>query len=467
MSLGASIDALAAWFVGCGVPETVGLIAAASVVYGAPLLLIILPIASLGQIVERKLAAAMQRRLGPNTAGMQGAIKLGVDLLLFPCSRLTKSRVLVRIITLPGVKQVLHLTQVLGIGQLVADGAKMLGKEDLVPAAVDAVAYRVAPYLAIIGAFAAFAVLPWSQHLVPLDLSVGVVYITAVTGLVVVALLLAGWGSNNKYALLGGVRAVSQLISYELPVALSLAGVVLWSGTMNLSGLVAQQYHDGVLSFLGWNLIQSPFMVLLAGVFLTGALAECQRTPFDMAEAESELVSGFNVEYSGLRWGLFALGEYTDILLAGGLFAILFLGGYQSPIGEAWIVSLPPLIETLIHATILVAKICAVLVFFVWIRWTLPRYRVDQVMRLAWTTLTPLALVGMTGLFITMLVAGVAPGGAMYGQIPIATRVDLGFGGIAWSWLVAGGALLLVILAARRWGADPVHPALKKLTGAA
>jgi len=280
----------------------------------------------------------------------------------------------------------------------------------------------------------------------------------------VMALLMAGWGSGNKFSMLGGMRAVAQLISYEIPVGLALAGVVLWSGTMDLHAIVAQQYRPGVFTLLGWNLLQSPFLCLLGGVLFFAGLAECQRTPFDMAEAESELVSGFNTEYSGLRWGMFAMAEYTEMLLIGALLATLFLGGYQSPIGEQWIVSLPVWAETPLHLLLFVGKFVVSLFVMVWIRWTLPRFRVDQVMRLCWLTLVPLCLLALLGLALTILLAGGTTAGDAYGRLPARDRLDLSLPGHLLAWavpLLLGGALLW---AARRQHGQ-LHPHLRQLTG--
>jgi NADH-quinone oxidoreductase subunit H len=260
------------------------------------------------------------------------------------------------------------------------------------------------------------------------------------------------------------MRAVSQLVSYEVPIGLCVAGVVAWCGTMDLHAIVAHQYQPGVLSLLGWNALQSPFLLLLAGVFFVAGLAECQRSPFDMAEAESELVSGFNTEYSGLRWGMFAMAEYTEMLLIGALLATLFFGGYQSPIGEQWIVGLPVWLELPIHVLVFGAKVVGAFLVMMWIRWTLPRYRVDQVMRLAWLVLVPLCLLALFGVALTLLAAGGTTPGAAYGRLPAAPHAALSWLGTLTAWavpLLLGGGL--VKLARQKHG--QMHPALQKLTG--
>jgi NADH-quinone oxidoreductase subunit H len=464
--LASTYDQLAAWLAGAGLHAWLAFGLSGLVVYILPLALIVLPLAGLGQIFERKIAAAMQRRLGPNTSGLDGPLRLAVDLLCFWLPRPRRAAIAAGILRIPPMPLVNRLVTRSGFGQLLADGAKMLTKDDLVPAGADGLLFRLAPYLALCGAFLPFVFIPWSQHFVMLDISVAAFFLAGVSGLVAVGILMAGWGSNNKWSLLGGLRAVAQIVSYEIPVALCVAAVAMWAGTLSLQGLVAAQYNDSWFSLGGWNLLQSPFMVLLAGVFYVGALAECNRTPFDTAEAESELVSGFNTEYSGLRWGLFAMAEYTDMLMVGALFAVLFLGGYQSPFFEPQIAALPPLAETLIHAAILLAKIMASVFFMMWLRWTLPRLRIDQVMQLSWQKLLPLALVALAGLAVTMVLCGAAPGRA-YGPITPPLRVDLGWQGLALGWILAGGALAALAWTAWRFGGGAPHPGLARLTAPA
>ncbi|MEK7411832.1 MAG: complex I subunit 1 family protein [Planctomycetota bacterium] len=465
MNLGSGVDALASWLSGSSDPSGWAIAVAAAVLWLGPLLAIVLPIAALGQIIERKVAATMQRREGPNSVGFEGAILFGFRIGLFFLPRFTQDRAFATFCRLPGIAGALRVTRRLGLGQLAADGVKMIGKEDLIPGGADGMVFRLAPYLALTGAFLPFCVVPFAQHVTTLEVPISALFAIAISGITVLALLMAGWGSGNKFSLLGGMRAVAQVVSYEVPIGLAVAGVVLWCGTMDLHAIVAAQYNPGLFSFLGWNLLQSPFLAVLAFIFFLGGLAECQRSPFDMAEAESELVSGFNTEYSGMRWGMFAMAEYTEMILVGALFATLFLGGYQSPIGEQWIVSLPPLAETLIHITIFVAKFTASLVLMVWIRWTLPRFRVDQIMRLCWLTLVPLCLAALAGLALTMLIAGGTTPGVAYGLLPAAPRLALGTGGHVLAWiipLVVGG--FIVWLARRRYG--QVHPAIRSLTTA-
>jgi NADH-quinone oxidoreductase subunit H len=458
MNLGPAVDAVASWFSG---PDpawwAVGI--AIVLVWIIPVMAVVFPIAAIGQIIERKVAAAMQRRLGPNTVGVDGIVRLVVRLSLPFLSRVSQDRLIQRISTLPGM----GLIRALGLGQLAADGVKMIGKEDIIPAGTDGAVFRLAPYLALAGAFLPFAVIPFAQNIVALEVPVGALYAIAVGGFTVMALLMAGWGSGNKFSLLGGMRAVSQVVSYEIPVGLAIAGVVLWCGTMDLHAIVAQQYNASWASFLGWNICQSPFLALLAGILFFAGLAECQRTPFDMSEADSELVSGFNTEYSGLRWGMFAMAEYTEMCLVGAILATLFLGGYQSPIGEPWIMSLPAWLETIIHVGILLAKFTAVVVLMVWIRWTLPRFRVDQVMRLCWLTLVPLCLIALFGLALTMLLAGGAALGPAYGRLPAMLHLTLSPLGHALAWGIPLAIGTTLVVQARR-NRVQAHPVLQQLT---
>jgi NADH:ubiquinone oxidoreductase subunit H len=228
--------------------------------------------------------------------------------------------------------------------------------------------------------------------------------------------------------------------------------------------MVVAQYQPGLLSFLGWNLFQSPFLLALAVIWVIASLAECNRTPFDLAEADSELVAGFNTEYSGMRWVLFALAEYIDMFLAGALFAVLFLGGYQSPIAEEWIVGLPAPIETALHAGILMVKIAGMILFMIWLRWTLPRFRLDQAMTLAWTRLVPIALVCLLALAVSAVFAGRGAEAGPYGRfITTAGVASDGLDQIV-GWLVGGGFIVALAAIARRRVAK-LPPEIARLTG--
>jgi NADH-quinone oxidoreductase subunit H len=375
----------------------------------ALLLLLLIPfgvsfaLAGIAQYFERKVSAVVGRRYGPTTASFDILVKICIDMPLFFLSEPVRRRLQRFVSALPVVKQVLYYSKRWGLGQMIADGIKMFTKEDTVPASSDALLFKGSTYIVLLACFVALASMPISQNFYMTDFSVAATYTTAVTGLSVVGLLVAGWGSNNKFSLLGGIRAVAQIVSYEIPVGLAIAAVAMWSGTLSLQGMIAAQYHPGVFSFLGWNLFQSPFFLILSVVYYTAAMAECNRTPFDLAESESELVAGYGTEFSGLRWGLFFIGEYTDMILVGGIFSALFLGGYQSPVGEQWIVALPAFWEAVVHGCIFLAKFVLSIAVMMWLRWTLPRFRIDQVMRLAWVRLIPLSLGCLFLLALSML----------------------------------------------------------------
>ncbi|BBO69376.1 NADH-quinone oxidoreductase subunit H 2 [Desulfosarcina alkanivorans] len=295
--------------------------------------------------LERKLLARLQIRLGPNRAGIFGLL------------------------------------------QPIADAVKLLTKEDIVPAAADGVIFRLAPAVVAVTAMLMFAAVPLGPDVrvfgraVPMvitDLNVGLLFVFALSSLGVYGVALGGWASNSKFALLGGIRGAAQMISYELALGLSLVPVVMLAGSFSLTAIVDAQ--AGV-----------PFIVLQPvsfAIFVIGAMAESKRIPFDLPEAENELGAGFHTEYSGMRFGLFFLGEYVHIQVLGALTAIFFLGGWRGP----W---LPPVVW-------LMLKIVMVAVIMIWIRGTLPRLRYDQLMALGWKVLIPVSLVNIvvTGAFI-------------------------------------------------------------------
>lgn len=462
ISFGPASDALAGWFLQQGVTEIVAPWLAVLIIVCVPTICIVFPIAGIAQYFERKIAGYAQRRKGP-MVGAEGVVRLVVDLCLFWQPRWKRRRAQAFVQGLPLIKPLLAWIRAWGLGAIAADGVKMFLKEDLTPAVADRFIFRAATYLAMTGSFLAYVVVPFSQGFHIADFPVGALFLGAVTGLVAVSILKAGWSSNNKWSHFGGIRAVAMIVSYETPIALCIAAVVMWSGTMSLQGIVAAQYFPGWLSFLGWNLFQTPLMVLLAGVYYLAGLAECNRVPFDLAEGESELVGGFHTEYSGLRWGLFFIAEYADMMIVGALFSTMFLGGYQSPVGEEWIVSLPQPWEAIAHSCIMVAKFVASVGFMMWIRWTLPRFRIDQVMKLAWTKLVPLALVGLFGLAVTQLLAASANGVTeiVHGRYVSAPVVAMGAWGVGVSWILLGVAAIVLVVLARRYGEPrPIDPAV-------
>jgi NADH-quinone oxidoreductase subunit H len=270
-----------------------------------------------------------------------------------------------------------------GLLQPVADAIKVLLKEDIVPAKGDKLVFWLAPVVAFVPILLIFTVIPFQEGALLADLNVGILFIAAVSSVSVVGIFMAGWGSNNKYSLLGAMRTVAQVVSYEIPLGLAIIGVVLIAGSLSLSDIVAAQ--------------NIPFFLLQplgCFIFFMASLAEINRTPFDVMEADSELVAGFHTEYSGMKFGLFYLVEYAEALAISAIIATLFLGGWRGPL-------LPPVLWFLI-------KVFAVFFIIIWIRATVPRVRIDQIMGFAWKFLLPLALINMliTGVEVILLPEG-------------------------------------------------------------
>jgi NADH-quinone oxidoreductase subunit H len=294
-----------------------------------------------------------------------------------------------------------------GLLQPIADGLKLFFKEDIIPTAATKVPFLLAPMMILVPALITVAVIPFGPDLklgnfmVPqqiTDLNVGVLYILAFAGLGIYGIVLAGWASNSKYSLLGGVRASAQMISYELAAGLTLVAVFMLSETLSLREIVALQQRDlwGVCSFVpNWYVFTQP---LAFGLFIVTGLAEINRTPFDMPEAESELVSGFCTEYSSMKYALFFMAEYANMIVISAIAATLFLGGWSAPLNIAILHQVPGFVW-------LLAKVFALMFFFIWLRATFPRVRYDQLMRMGWKVLLPLALanVVITGLVVVIL----------------------------------------------------------------
>ncbi len=324
------------------------------------ILLFAMPLGGLCTYFERKVAADFQERIGPNRVGP------------------------------------------IGLLQFFADGIKMFLKEDTHSKNADMPIFNLAPCLVTAGALGAFAMVPFSKYVIGANLEIGIFYVVALGSLVSLGILLGAWSSDNKWSLLGGIRGAAQIVSYEIPLAIAVLSVVVVSGSLNMFKIVEAQELGGVGHF--WNIFHNPFLFLNFFIYFIAALAECNRTPFDLPEAESELVSGFNTEFSGMRFGLYALAEFSDIIMFACVATALFLGGWTLPffdiasidlglkIGEA---SLNPLVQTILMMGVFLAKV-AVLVFIVmWIRWTLPRLRVDQLMNLCWKYLIPISFVNL------------------------------------------------------------------------
>jgi NADH-quinone oxidoreductase subunit H len=326
-----------------------------TLVYGAIPLVFILLYALLAILGEMKISAWVQDRLGPMRTGPKGML------------------------------------------QPIADILKLIQKEDTTPKASDKLLYRLAPWMIFVASYSVFASLPFSAAYIGARLNTGVFYILSIGSITVVSILLAGWGSNSKYSMIGAMRSVAQIISYEIPVALAVLAVIVVAGSMDLqtitnlqSGGIQNWFLFGGpkhLSGFGGssNLLLIPVMLIAFGVYFVGSLAETNRVPFDIPEAESELVAGYHTEYSGMKFALFFLAEYASMFAVGAVASVLFLGGWQSPFGAA---ANGPILGLL---WFIGKGLCFVFVQ-IWIRWTLPRLRVDQVMRLCWKVLIPFGL---------------------------------------------------------------------------
>jgi NADH-quinone oxidoreductase subunit H len=275
-----------------------------------------------------------------------------------------------------------------GLLQPIADILKLIQKEDLIPRSADRAIFILAPFVGLIATYMVLAVIPFDRGLSVADVNIGVLYITAVSGLAVLSILMAGWGSANKYSLLGGLRSAAQIVSYELSPALVILSVVLFTGTLSVQGIVAAQAD------LNWNLwAMGPMGVLGFLIYLIAGTAEINRAPFDLPEAESELVAGYHTEYSGMRFSMLQLAEFMNMFIIAALAATIFLGGWQGlPVAEgqvqgfgwAWFF----------------AKTILMLFVIMWFRWTFPRVRVDQLMRLEWKILLPLSFLNLIAVAI-------------------------------------------------------------------
>jgi NADH-quinone oxidoreductase subunit H len=274
-----------------------------------------------------------------------------------------------------------------GWAQPLADALKFIQKEDLVPDAADDKVFKLAPYVMIAGTLAAFVVIPIGPDIVARDLDIGIFYLLAVSSLSTLGVLMAGWSSGNKYALIGGIRAGAQLIAYELPLVLAAVAVVIQSGTLSLTGIVNAQATP--LFHLGGTGIALPYIfsgqIIGFVVFMVAGLAELNRTPFDLPLAESELTMGYVTEYSGLRFTMFFLGEYAGMVSMSAIISTLYLGGY-------WLPGLSSDALNWVGPFVLLAKIFVVSFLMIWIRWTYPRIREDQLQAIAWKWLIPLTL---------------------------------------------------------------------------
>jgi NADH-quinone oxidoreductase subunit H len=295
-----------------------------------------------------------------------------------------------------------------GLLQPLADGLKFMLKEQIIPGHVNKVYYTVAPCIAMIPALVTFAVVPFGSLLgtVPMviaDLDVGILFVFAIASLGVYGIVLAGWSSNSKYPFLGGIRSSAQMISYELCLGLSVVSVFMLTGTLRLGGF-ADGHALGVVGYQvenSWLILYQP---LAAFIFLVSAFAETNRTPFDLPEAEQELVGGYHTEYSSMKFGMFFLGEYTAMFTASALFVTIFLGGWSLPFAP-FNAPATTLGVGLAHIAIFSAKVLLMIFFYIWVRWTIPRFRFDQLMHLGWKVFLPLAFanVFITGLVMALM----------------------------------------------------------------
>ena len=326
-----------------------------------------------GVYAERKVSAFIQDRLGPTETGKFGSL------------------------------------------QTIADILKMLQKELITPAAADKFLFILAPAIIFIGVYMGFAALPWGPGFVPARLNLGLYYTFAIISIETLGILMAGWGSNNKFAILGAMRSAAQIISYEIPAGFAVISVVMIAQSLNLQDIAMQQ---GILSgekikFAGfwdvtsmggifsWNIFRAPHLLIAFVIYFIASLAESNRAPFDIPEAESELVAGFHTEYTGLRFAFVFLAEYSMMFLVSMIAVVLFLGAWNTPLPNIGVVKLATWTTNIGFSIFwIMVKSLALIGLQMWIRWTLPRFRVDQLMSLCWKVLTPLA-------FACMLISGI------------------------------------------------------------
>lgn len=313
------------------------------------LLFVVLGFVTYAILFERKVIGWIQNRIGPNRVGPWGLL------------------------------------------QTVADVFKLLIKEDIIPAKADASLFRLAPVIAFVPAFAVLAVIPFTEKIQFADFAVGLLYYMAISSITIIGILVGGWASNNKYALIGGMRSAAQMISYEIPLVMSVVGIIMSAGSLNLNEIVEAQEKVWFIfpQFVGFI------------VFLIASISELNRTPFDLPEAESELVAGYHVEYTGFRFAFFMLAEYVYVFAMASLTTVLYLGGWNAPFGLSFI---PPIIWFIL-------KFSLIVFFLFWVRATMPRIRVDQLMQFAWKVLLPLALVNI---FITAVFKEIPVIGQLY-----------------------------------------------------
>ncbi len=291
----------------------------------------------------------------------------------------------------------------LGLWQPFADGIKLFMKETIIPIAADKPVFVIAPMLSFVVALVAWAVVPFDLGWVLSDIDVGLLFIFAISSMGVYGVIMSGWASNSKYPFLGGLRSAAQMVSYEISIGLVLICVVLYASSFNLTTIVESQ-RGNILGILNGNIF-NPLLWPMVVIYMVSALAETNRPPFDLPEAESELVAGYQVEYSSMAYALFFLGEYINILLMGALCSVLFLGGYLPPIDWAPLYYVPGIVWMLL-------KIVGVFFIFAWVKATVPRYRYDQLMRLGWKVFLPVSLLWVVVVSGWLVFTGHFSGGA-------------------------------------------------------
>jgi len=271
-----------------------------------------------------------------------------------------------------------------GLLQPLADALKLLSKEDIIPARADRTIFVLAPLISVVAALVVLAVVPFGPGRATItDVNIGLLFILSVSSVGVLGIILGGWASNSKYPLLGALRSSAQMVSYEVAMGLALIGPLLFAKTLSMVGIIEAQRHEGL-----WYIFYQPMAFL---IFLVGGLAETNRAPFDLPEGESELVAGFHTEYSGFRWALYFVAEYTNIVISAAVAVTLFLGGWHFP-GVTAFAPHGTTLYTIVSIFIFAAKVLAIVYCFIWFRWTFPRYRYDQLMDLGWRWLIPAAM---------------------------------------------------------------------------
>lgn len=304
-------------------------------------LFMLLNSAALAVYAERRVAAFIQNRVGPNRVGP------------------------------------------LGLLQPIADVVKLLLKEDVTPDNSYRLLHTIAPIIPVVTALLTVAVIPFGEGLYATDINAGVLYLLAVASLGVYGVTLAGWSSNSKYSLLGGLRAAAQMISYELPLGMAVASVVIFVGSLSVVDIAAAQEN-------WWFVFLNPIGAI---IFIVAAFAESNRTPFDLVEAEQELVGGFHTEYSSMKFGMFFLAEYMHVVINSMLMTTFFFGSYHLPFAGYWLPEMPSVAKGILDVTVFTGKTAFFVFLFIWVRWTIPRFKFNQVMKLGWSKLLPISII--------------------------------------------------------------------------